>query len=45
METLQKMSSRIVEPIFYFVWNKYMLVYVLFNIVTFLIVKYWGIRD
>ena len=45
METVQKLSENIVQPIFYFLFNKYMLIYVVFNVITFLVVKHWGIRD
>jgi len=45
METVQKISENMVQPIFYFMFNKYMLMYVVVNVFTFLIVKHWGIRD
>jgi len=45
MEVISHFAQDWVLPVFQFFTSKYMLYYVLFNVATFLIVKYYGLRD
>lgn len=45
MESINHLAEDYALPIFHFFTSKYMIMYILVNIATFLIVKYYGLRD